>query len=135
MGFFTEEEQKAYVKDIFRWTDGKAYRLYIKKRIEENFSDGKKSCVLEFLNFETAERFEMKYQFSLMNALHKLGEAYKDDRTPLEVTAHYGGKNTKNYDVWDFDIRVMDTFEVPQRPPEYGTGQEIPGIKVEDIPY
>jgi hypothetical protein len=131
MSFFTDDEVKKYVKDFFNWTDGKAYRFNIGKRIDTNFADGKETVILTFRDLDTADCFEMKYQFSLMNALHKLGSSYKDGKTPIEVVAHYGGKNSKNYDIWNFDVRVMEQSEVPQQPPD-AVNQET---KVEDIPF
>lgn len=110
MAFFNEQETKEFFP-FFQWQDGKTYNLSIEKAVEENFANGNKVVVLKCTDIDTGEQFDRKYEFSLMNALKNLGDAYVDKNTILKVTPRFMGKSAptlagKVYDRFEFDVSV-----------------------------
>lgn len=108
MPFFSDDEKKEFFT-FHEWEDNKTYHLQITKRIDENFSNGKKIVVLVCKDVDSGETFEKKYEFNLMRALDKLGDDYKDESTVLEVTPKRTGDrewNGKTFPVWDFIVRA-----------------------------
>ncbi|MCK9601467.1 MAG: hypothetical protein M0R06_20665 [Sphaerochaeta sp.] len=118
MAFLNEDEQKEFGGNYFQWKDGKTYNLIIGKKVEENFSNGKKSLVLVCQDQDTGETFERKFEFDLVNALQSLGDAYTEEAV-IAVTPHYGGKRlskdgSKEYDKWTFSVSVVDPIQSAQ---------------------
>jgi hypothetical protein len=118
MAFFTDEEKREFGSKFFQWQDGKTYHMTVDKRVDTNFATGKKTLILVCEDLDTGEITEQKFQWSLQQALEDLGDAYVDKTTMLNVTSIYGGKGKEKtnkpgefYDVWKFNVTVIDPFQ------------------------
>jgi len=132
MAFLNPEEKKEFGGGFFKWTDGATYRMFIGKKIEERFSDGKKFLTLVCMDRETGETHELKYQFALIDALEKMGDSYADETTPLVVCPKKMGEREykgKIYDDFEFIVSV-DTGA----PALHEAFAKNAGVKIEDIP-
>lgn len=121
MSFLNEDEQKEVSGNFFRWTDGKTYRLNIRKGWTTGFAKANGyNLICEDKDAGTS--FEKKYEFNLLNAIQNLGDAYQEGMT-VKVTPHFGGMKpnkdkTKEYEVWTFSVELEQGETVAPAEPE-----------------
>ncbi|MCK9597793.1 MAG: hypothetical protein M0R06_02055 [Sphaerochaeta sp.] len=106
MSFLTQEEQ--YAAFGFDWKDGGNYDLTVRKNWSEGEDPRDKHYELEITDVSTGAKFTKRWEFNLMREIQKLGDAYKDNETVVNVSTLYKGKNENGYDVWEFSVRISD---------------------------
>lgn len=108
--FLDEEEKKEIGGNYFKWTDGKEYHLIVKKGWLSGFAKAN-GYALFCENQDDGTKFELKWQFALLNAIDALGDTYAEDKV-LTIKAHFGGTKpskdgTKTYEIWNFDVSLF----------------------------
>lgn len=127
MAFLNDEEKKEFGGGYFKWTDGRKYRAFLDKKVEERFSDGKKFLVILLTDRDSGETHELKYQFDLLNALEAVPFEVKPDTPVLIQPRHDGTKtvNGKEYDKWEF-IVALDDSKTNEKPLVGEDGSQVP---------
>lgn len=132
MAFLNDEEKKEFGGGFFKWVDGRTYRMFIDKKVEERFSDGKKFLNLLCTDRETGETHELKYQFDLIQALEQAPFEVKPDTAVTVSPKLMGTKIVKGKEYDDFQFIVaLDTEPLADKSDESGEEK----VKTENIPF